>query len=93
MIQVKNSSVVLLICVIVFVCVGLLGWSQQGRAFSNVVWEYKVVYIPIDDAKYAQEPEPTMNRLGSEGWEFVQIMDSNNTHPVKQGYFIFKRAK
>jgi hypothetical protein len=86
MIRAKNSLAVFIVCVTIFACIGILGWGNRGQAFSKVVWEYKV--IPMEQSG----AEPTLNKLGSDGWEFVQII-SNDQINGYGGYFLFKRAK
>ena len=92
MIQAKKYWVILLICVIIFACVCVVGWSQRGLASSTVTWEYKIVAIRTEGVGYIEEPERTMNKMGEGGWEFVQIITVDEIR-TSQGRFLFKRAK
>ena len=86
MIRAKNSLAVFIVCMTIFACIAILGWGNRGQALSKVVWEYKV--IPMEQSG----PEPTLNKLGSDGWELVQII-SNDQINGYGGYFLFKRSK
>jgi hypothetical protein len=92
MIQAKNFLLVTLICVMIFVCVAIVGWGTRSQASSKVLWEYKIVRIVTQGAGSGGQPERTMNELGADGWEFVQII-TNEEIDGMYGNFLFKRAK
>jgi len=86
MIRAKYSLAAFIVCMTVFVCISVLGLGNRGHASSKVVWEYKVT--PVEQSG----PEPTLNKLGADGWELVQVI-SNDQLNAYGGYFLFKRAK
>lgn len=46
MIRAKNFLAIIVVGVVVFACLGMLGWGNRSQALSKVVWEYKV--IPVE---------------------------------------------
>ncbi len=88
----RESLTVLLACVVILACIGFLGWGHQSQASSHNVWEYKVVSISTTGPESVGEPERSMNQLGTQGWEFVQIIRDDEIGGM-QGKFLFKRAK
>jgi hypothetical protein len=86
MIKGKNHSI--LLALLALVCIVFGAWVSRGRASSGTVWEYKTVRV----SQSAGEPaQATLNRLGSEGWEAVEM----NLHSPDSfdGAYLFKRAK
>lgn len=76
---------------------GYQGYPQQGwqpqppapaPAPARVLWEYKVLEPPA-----ALLLEETLNNLGAEGWELVEI-DATPTGKIAKGQlYVFKRPK
>ena len=91
MLRAKNS-VFMLICIIILVCIGIMAWGHRGQASSKVVWEYKIINIDIHVPGRLGEPERTMNQLGADGWEFVQVVHNDEISGFG-GQYLFKRAK
>jgi hypothetical protein len=88
MITEKNYKVPLALCILALICISVAIWARQGQASSRVVWEYKVVTVSqgID-----QNAEVMLNKLGSEGWELVQMNSYKGGLP--EGVYFLKRAK
>ena len=55
-----------------------------------VSWEYETVRPPRGETKKeAENPKTMLNRLGAEGWEFIQTVDSSvgsDCERVEYGY-------
>ena len=86
------SWVVLLVAVF---C--LVGWKSNGHRASGQTpgaWEYKVVAVETIGVEKRGEPERTLNRLGAEGWEMVQMNPYEAASAAEwRGSFLLKRAK
>jgi len=51
----------------------LLGIMTESEATR---WEYETLRPPRDETKKeAEDPKAELNRLGAEGWEFVETID------------------
>jgi hypothetical protein len=75
------------LCATIILC--LLGWTSRGQSMkpTRLSWEYKVVNT-------WQMSEADLNRLGAEGWEFVQFDTGVRTGNVSvTAHYLFKRAK
>jgi hypothetical protein len=75
------------LCALLIVC--LLGWTGQGQSSrtSGVTWEYKVINTWYMD-------EAQLNKLGADGWEYVQFDNGERTGNSKVSpRYLFKRAK
>jgi hypothetical protein len=54
-------------------------------------WEYKVeTNIGVDWKTMTENPEPGLNKLGSEGWELIVVLQITRGGGSTMGY-IFKR--
>jgi hypothetical protein len=58
--------------------------GQPPATKPGVVWEYKLHYAGNED------PLPSLNKWGLEGWELVTAY---NTDPQRPVVYVFKRAK
>lgn len=87
MVSTMNKLVTLALCVAVLIC--LVGWVSNSQASNRVAWEYQIVRIRIETNG---EPILTMNKLGDEGWEFVQFIHEDEIAGSYNKY-LFKRAK
>ncbi|MFT4947522.1 MAG: hypothetical protein ACI8TL_001766 [Natronomonas sp.] len=53
-------------------------------------WEYETRRPPRDETKKeAEDPKAELNRLGAEGWEFVETIDYEGGGTK---YLVFKRS-
>lgn len=92
MIQTRSFLMALFICMMIFVCASLIGWSNHSQAASKMVWEYKIINTAVEPPQSPMaNPERGLNQLGAEGWELVQF--SRSEMDATQGMWIFKRAK
>jgi len=72
-----------------FVAAYFAGANHRGQALSKVEWEYKIVHL---QQQGVGEPEKTLNQLGSDGWELVQMIRTDELSE-KRGIYLLKRAK
>ena len=81
-----------LICLAVIASIAAIGGASRGHAYSSARWEYQLTFIKTSGEGSAGEPEKTLNQLGSEGWELVEVLTGDQM-PGRSGYFLFKRSK
>jgi hypothetical protein len=71
----------------------VLDLERHSHASSYTTWEYKTIYITVEGEGVGPgDPMRTLNQLGSEGWELVQ-MNKRSQNSTLEGYWIFKRPK
>jgi hypothetical protein len=88
--RLKYFAPTLLVLVIAFVYVSTLGSGRRvDRAAPRSRWEYKMVRI---DIQKSGEPVESLNRMGLDGWEFVQVVKEEEISGMS-GYFLLKRQK
>ena len=83
----KSYSWILLICLLVITLIIVIRTGDKVKGQAKATWEYKVIALnpPVSE-------ERTLNQLGSEGWELVQMIRNDVTSPTG-GIYILKRAK
>ncbi|MBI4388350.1 MAG: DUF4177 domain-containing protein [Candidatus Omnitrophica bacterium] len=81
-------------CGAAYAFLGGLKWSGTFETTpAEVVWEYKVVTLPlnlsIEDGAFEEE----LNRLGHDGWELEEMIFSSPKSGAQAlgGYYIMKR--
>jgi hypothetical protein len=84
---------IVLICLTIIGSISIVSLDRRSQAASTTRWEYKLTHIQLNFQQGSRvEPERTLNELGAEGWELVQIMSPDQTANVG-GYFLLKRSK
>lgn len=85
----QRNPWVIVVCLLVMAGLFMIGSGWRSHAVSRSSWEYKIMRINLERPG---EPVVTMNELGSDGWEFVQIISEEQIRG-KDGQYLFKRAK
>ena len=85
--RIKKLLVILSLCLVASAALGASGPWARARSEEKRIWEYKVINV---SAVPAPELERTLNRLGLDGWELVQV---GTPAEVTRDAYIFKRAK
>ena len=87
MTRAKNNSWIMVACLLVFIYIVAIRPSDKAKAVPKATWEHKV--ISLDKSS---EVERALNQLGSEGWELVQMVRTDETQAMT-GIYLLKRAK
>jgi hypothetical protein len=81
-----KTTAAIFVLFLLLVCLGIFGWSNRSAASSRTVWEYQLV--PAGQSG----PEATLNKLGADGWELVQVLSDAQVNGYS-GWLVVKRPK
>jgi len=85
--RIKKLVVICSLCLLASAALGASEPWTRARSAEKTTWEYKVVNV---SAVPSPELERMLNRLGSEGWELVQV---GTPAELTRDAYIFKRAR